>query len=245
MSKIRVYILALAIFSLSQSLWALCQRPQPRLLRAEYAQSDAVVIAHLVRSQHIYPKNDDDYHLHTFEVEKILRGSIDPRFVLRDENNSGRVAFTIRRRQTYLLFVDRQTHKGSDFWVADGCGHSGAVSQRRNTLREIERVTSLHTACITGQVDDDGTGSKVNVTATSKKDSKRFRTRISAMGSFSLDVPPGEYSVTARDSFRTFATDFLSYEDAEQVKLDEGGCAQIWFVPRNSLEALKPGERKR
>src|SRR5580765_2846461 len=104
-----------------------CNRPQPRLVRAEYSQSDAVVIAHLVKSQHIDPKDDQDYHLYTFQVEKVLRGSIPSQIVLWDENSSGRLTFYVVRGRKYLLFVDRWAKKG--WWTADGCGNSGEVSK--------------------------------------------------------------------------------------------------------------------
>ena len=67
-------LLTLSLLAVPKAVFGFCDIPQPRLLRAEYSQSDAVVVAHLVKSQHINPKNVQDYHLYTFEVDQIFRG---------------------------------------------------------------------------------------------------------------------------------------------------------------------------
>jgi hypothetical protein len=205
------------------------------LVRAEYSQSEAVVIAHLVRSRHITPKDDQDYRLYTFQAEKILRGSIPSQFVLWDENSSGRLSFDVLRGRKYLLFVDHWAERG--WWTADGCGNSGEVSKVAKALREIQRTTALRDALITGTVEAGIPVAHAKVLALRKNDGKQFETQTSDHGTFALTVPSGEYSVKVNARGKTFVTSWLSYENAESVKLESRGCAQIQFVPADSADA--------
>jgi Carboxypeptidase regulatory-like domain len=216
----------------------ICDRPQPRLVRAEYSQSNAVVIAHLVKSQHIDPKDDQDYHLYTFQVEETLRGSIPSQFVLWDENSSARLTFDVLRGRKYLLFVNRWAKK--NWWTADGCGNSGEVSKSSKALNEIHRLASVPDALITGNVETDRSVAHARVLASSKKDGKQFKTQTRDNGTFTLTVPPGEYSVKVTAGGKSFVTHWLSYENADSVKLERGGCAQIQFVPSDSGDTRSP-----
>jgi hypothetical protein len=225
--------MALPLLALPEAAFGVCNRPQPRLVRAEYSQSDAVVIAHLVKSQYIDPKDDQDYHLYSFQVEKILRGSIANQFVLWEENSSGRLTFDMVRGRKYLLFLDRWARKG--WWVADGCGNSGAVSKVEKALTEIQQIPSLQSAQITGDVEGPPAGAEVLVSR--KKDGKQFKTRTRNNGTFSLYVPPDEYSVKVTAAGKSFVTDWLSYEHSDSVKLERGACAQIQFVPSDAADA--------
>jgi hypothetical protein len=197
------------------------------LVRAEYSQSDAVVIAHLIKSQHIDPTYDQDYYLYTFQVEKTLRGSVPNQFVLWDENSSGRLAFDVLQGRKYLLFVKRWAEEG--WWTADGCGNSGEVSKTAKTLKEIQRIASLRDALITGQVGLSTPVAHAKVVAFRKNDGKQFETQTRDDGGFKLNVPAGEYSVKVAVGGKSFVADSLSYENAESVKLEIGGCAQIQF----------------
>jgi len=217
----------LLLFAASEAALGVCNLPQPRLVRAEYSQSDAVVVAHLVKSQHIDPKDDQDYHLYTFQVEKMLRGSIPNQFVLWDENSSGRLTFDVLQGRKYLLFVEHWAEKG--WWTADGCGNSGEISKAAKTLKEIQRIPSLHDALITGQVGLSAPVAHAKVVAIRKGDGKQFETQTRDDGVFNLNVPAGEYSVKVSFGGKRFASDFLSYENAESVKLESGGCVQIQF----------------
>lgn len=227
-------LMILPILAAPRAAAGLCGRPQPRLVRAEYSQSDAVVIAHLVKSEHIDPKDDEDqdYHLYTFQVDKLFRGSIPSQFVLWDENSSGRLTFDVLRGRKYLLFVRHWAQKG--WWVADGCGNSGEVSTTAKSLREIERIPSLRDALITGEVEAATPVAHANVVALRKNDGKQFKTQTRDNGTFTLNVPPGEYSVKVIAGGKNFVPDWLSYERADPVKLQSGGCAQIQFVPSDA-----------
>lgn len=230
-----LWLLTLPLLGVPEAAVGFCRTPQPRLLRAEYSQSNAVVIAHLVKSEHIYPKDEQDYRLYTFQVEKRLRGSVPSRFVLWDENSSGSLTFDVLRGRRYLLFVDRWAEKG--WWTADGCGNSGEVSKVAKALREIQRATALRDALITGAVEAATPVALAKVLALRKNDSKQFETQTRDDGTFALTVPSGEYSVKVTSRGKNFVTHWLSYENAESVKLESAGCAQIQFVPSDSADA--------
>jgi hypothetical protein len=229
----------LAIFAAGETLFAFCCEPRPRLVRAEYSQSDAVVIAHLVKSRHIKPKDDQDYYHYTFEVDTTLRGAIPRSFDLRNYNDSSRLAFDILPDCKYLLFLESQLDE--NLWKADSCGRSGEVSKRTKTLQEIERVRSLQSALITGVVYLPEEKSVATMVAIRKKDGKRYESRVSGCA-FSIEVPPGEYSVSVNMAARSFVMHWLSYEDPDFVKLEKGGCAQIAFVPSDSDHAVRPAK---
>jgi len=235
MKWILLWLLTLPLLGVPEAAVGYCRSPQPRLVRAEYSQSEAVVIAHLVKSQHINPKDDQDYRLYTFQVEKILRGSIPSRFVLWDENSSGSLTFNVLRGRKYLLFVDRWAEK--DWWTADGCGNSGEVSKVVKALREIQRATALRDSLITGAVEAATPVAHANVLARRKNDGKQVETQTRDDGTFALTVPSGEYSVKVTARGKNFGTSLLSYENAESVKLESGGCVQIQFVPSDSADA--------
>jgi hypothetical protein len=235
MNHILLWLLPLFLLEFPEVAVGVCRSPQPRLVRAEYSQSDAVVIAHLVKSQHFNPKDTQDYRLYTFQVEKILRGSVPSQFVLWEENSSGRLSFDVLRGRKYLLFVDRWAQKG--WWTADGCGNSGEVSKSAKALREIQRATVLRDALITGAVEAATPVAHAKVLALRKNDGRQFETQTRDDGTFALTVPPGEYSVTVTARGTNFVADPLSYEDGESVKLESGGSAQIRFVPFDSADA--------
>jgi len=228
-------LICLLLLAASETALAVCDQPQPRLVRAEYSQSDAVVIAHLVRSRHIVPKDDEDYYLYTFQVERALRGSIPNQFVLWDENSSGRLTFDVLQGRKYLLFVTHwaegplRTADETGWWTADGCGNSGEVSKAARTLNEIQRIPSLHDALITGQVGLSAPVAHAKIVALRKSDGKRFQTQTRDDGVFNLNVPAGEYSVKAAAGGRSLVAYDLSYENAGSVKLEDGACAQIQF----------------
>ena len=233
------FLTLLLLVILTTAVSGVCGRPQPRLLRAEYSQSDAVVIATLLRSEHVEPKEEQDYHLYTFRVDKKVRGAIPVQFVLFDENSTGRLTFDLRRGHQFLLFVNRwqPREKGKDWWTADGCGHSGDVLKSRESLDDIEGLSSLTRGLIAGEVVSgvDAVGN-VRVVATSKTNGKHFEAKTRTDGGFSLTVPPGEYSVAIEAKAKTYVAGDLSYEDPKSVKLEKGGCAQIEFVESDSAK---------
>ena len=53
-----------------------------------------------------------DYHLYTMQTERVLRGKINPRFRIYEENSSGRAAFQWKEGETYLLFLSYIKREG-------------------------------------------------------------------------------------------------------------------------------------
>lgn len=236
------WLMTLDLLGISKAAVAFCDMPQPRLVRAEYSQSDAVVTARLVKSQHVSPNDDQDYHLYTFKVEKLLHGSIPEEFVLWDENSSGRLTFDLLQGHKYLLFVNHWAQKG--WWTADGCGNSGEVSKVAKALSEIQRMSALRDALITGQVELAAPSAHAKVVAVRESDGKQFETQTRNDGRFALTVPSGKYAVKVTAGEKEFVTSWLSYEHAESVNLERGGCAQIQFVPAGSTDARSAPNRQ-
>jgi hypothetical protein len=234
------FIAVLVLFVSGETLFALCREPRPRSVRAEYSQSGAVVIAHLVKSRHIKLRDDQDYHSYTFEVDTTLRGAIPNSFDLRNYNDSSRLAFDILPDRKYLLFLESRPE--GNWWKADSCGHSGEFSKRTEMLQEIERVRSLQSALITGVVYLPEENSTATVVAIGKKNGTRYESPVNG-SAFSMEVPPGEYSVSVNMAAKSFVRHWFSYEDPDSVKLEKGGCAQIVFVPSGSDHAVRPAKK--
>lgn len=97
---------------------------------------------------------------------------------------------------------------------------------------------------ITGAVEAAMPVAHANVLALKKNDGKQFKTQTRLDGTFTLNVPAGEYSVKVTGGGKNFVTHWLSYENADWVKLERGGCAQIQFVPSDSADAMSanPGQ---
>lgn len=95
-------------------------------------------------------------------------------------------------------------------------------------------------ARITGEVSSQPNVPLANamVVATSKVDGRHFETKTRGKGDFELYVPAGEYSVKGAAAGKSFVTHWLSYEDAELLRLEDGACAQIKLVPSDSTETL-------
>src|SRR6185369_1268405 len=103
---------------------------------------------------------------------------------------------------------------------------SGEVSKRKNTLQQIEHLSGLRGGLITGEVTSGQEAiANARIIATNKIDGKHFETKSGAQGAFSLNVPPGEYSVQVESSGNAFDADDFSYEDPKSIKLEHGGCA--------------------
>jgi len=70
--------LAAILSILAPDAWALCQVPQPRLVCAEYANSQAVVIAKLLSIRELVRDGETDGYFYTLTVRSRLRGHIGP-----------------------------------------------------------------------------------------------------------------------------------------------------------------------
>ena len=231
--------LALLLCLLSSSAHAVCLEPQPRLVCAEYFSAQTVVVARLVRSRYVDPKNTIDYHLYSLRTERVLRGRIGPEFPIYEENSSGRASFDWKKGETYLLFL---TYRKQDHgWELDGCGNSGPVAKSAAALKEIDKITAATNEAggtISGEV-----GLESGVTVVAKGAVGSFRTTSDELGQFRIHVPSGVYSVKAIQRGARFAANDLSYELPRNVHIENGGCAQIRFDRTKPSDPKEPSER--
>jgi hypothetical protein len=223
--RLAVIICSTAVLSIN--LAAVCNQPQPRLVCAEFFDSQVVVEATLVRSNYIAPANDMDGHIYDMQTEKMLRGKISPLFQIWEENSSGRATFGWKPGRSYLLFLHS---KMGDGWVLDGCGNSGSLSHATAALKEIDAIRGARGGMIQVAVGGDFTTYSIEgavVRASSSQGS--YSSTTNKRGVAEIHVPSGEYRVvvSSKEEVRPFD---LSYADPQKIVIEDGGCAQIQFV---------------
>jgi hypothetical protein len=231
--------LALLLCVIVSSAGAVCMSPQPRLVCAEYFKEQAVVIARLVRTRYVDPKNDVDYRLYTMKTERVLHGQIDGNFRIYEENSSGRAGFEWKEGETYLLFLSYiKRDKG---WELDGCGNSGPLRKSAKALKEIDKINAAGNGdggIIAGVVWFDP-----GITVIARGAAGIFRAKSNQEGRFSIHVPPGIYSVRALEPKARFVADDFSYELPRRVRIVDGSCAQVCFNRVDPDEPKHPSER--
>jgi len=210
---------------------ALCNMPQPRLVCAEYFHSKAVVIARLAGITTV--KDDYDAVTGTYysmTVEQTLRGEVPRLFRIYVANDSGRTKFDWKTGGSYLLFLLRQTANGA--WVIDGCGNSGPTDSKQSALDQVDMIDhNSNRARIQGAVGGKSfifplSGVQVEATGPGGV----ITAETNAVGKFEMRVTPGKYQVRALSAEKTFVAADISYENPEDVVLENGGCAQVQFV---------------
>src|SRR5882672_5753530 len=117
---------------------ASCPAPGPRLLCAEYFQSDAVVTAKVLKIRRFNVFDGDDYLLYTMQAERVLRGKIPAIFKVLDSPYASAGALSPEKGERYLLFLSYR--KDRKAWVLDGCGKSGLVEKSAETLKGIDQL---------------------------------------------------------------------------------------------------------
>jgi len=223
---VKAAALALLLCLLISSAGAVCDVPRPRLVCAEYFKEQAVVIARLVRTRYVNPRNAMDYHIYTMQTERVLRGQISHGFRIYEENSSGRAGFDWKKGENYLLFLSYS--KSDKGWELDGCGNSLPVRKAAVVLKEIDRIKAAGNTDggeISGEVMFDP-----GVTVIARGSAGTFRARSGREGRYRIHVPAGVYSVRAVQPGARFVADVFSYERPSRVRLANGGCAQIQFV---------------
>ena len=196
-------------------VYAVCGEPHPRLVCAEYFQSQAVVEAKLARSTYIASPNDMDGHIYEMKTEKILRGNPGKSFDTWEENSSGRATFDWTPGRSYLLFLSSQQARG---WVLDGCGNSGPLTHAADALKEIREIPSRSGGLIQVIIGGDSFTYSVRdarVQAISPKGS--YSATTNDHGVAQIRVPSGQYSVTV-PGHQVQAFDF-TYEYPEKVTI--------------------------
>ena len=206
---------------LAASARAICLHPAPRLLCAEYSQSDAVVTARLLRTRQVTLSNDDDVLLLTMQTEKVLRGKMRSVFTVVDSPYTGR-ALVPKKGQRYLLFLSYS--KNYKAWALDSCGNSGPLEESAEVLKGIDQMKEQTGGTIQGVVWPDP-GATILVHGSQHT----FKTTTDDKGEFKVQVPAGAYSVSVNHDGKRFEPDPLSYEDPKRLRIYDGGCAQVQF----------------
>jgi hypothetical protein len=226
----------LLVFSMARAI-AGCNNPRPRLICAEYFQSKAVVIASL---NGVTPVKDDFGDLtgtyYSMTVERTLRGQVNKTFRVYQANDTGDPKLNWKAGGSFVLFLREQAGNGS--WKIDACGNSGPADSKQSALDQIDMLDpKSNRARIQGavggvsfvfplegvQIEARGAGGLVTA-------------ETGPGGRFDIRVTPGKYQVQALSGGKTFVADRSTYENPDNLLLENGGCAQVQFVeasPRN------------
>jgi hypothetical protein len=225
--------LAIVVLLFASPAMGLCDVPQPRLVCAEYFASKVVVEASLVKVKSIHDKDDPEgiaayeYSLH---ASQVIRGHIDPAFVVYEGNDSGRATFDWKVGRGYLLFL---FYSDSDkAWELDGCGNSGAVSGAKVILQQIAAIKASHEGgVIHGVISQQALSAPVSdVRVEARGANGHYTATTNSKGEFEIKVPAGRYAVRATKAGFSFATADFSYENPSKVQIESGGCAQVQLV---------------
>lgn len=210
---------------------AYCQVPRPRLVCAEYFQSKAVVVAKLTG---VTPKKDDYDDLvgtyYSMTVDQLIRGNVARMFRVYVANDSGRTTFDWKTGGSYVLFLREQTSNGS--WVIDGCGNSGPSDSKQSALDQIDLIDSTSKrAKIQGAVGGMSFAFPLTgVQIEARGPGGVITAETDAIGKFEMRVAPGKYQVRALSPGKTFVAADITYENPDNLVLENGGCAQVQFV---------------
>jgi hypothetical protein len=216
---------------MSSQLSAVCLQPLPRLVCAEYFRSKAVVVANLAgltKVKDSYGEVTGTYYSMT--VERSLRGDIPRLFRIYQANDSGRADFIWEIGESYLLFLLEQTP--NEGWVIDGCGNSGPTELRSKAIQAIEATGPTSTgAKIQGAVGGRSSSFPLAGVQVEVRGPEGMKTAQTGRdGTFEMQVTPGKYQVRALSAGKTFVAADLSYDDPENLALQNGACAQVQFV---------------
>ncbi len=210
---------------------AVCNLPQPRLVCAEYFHSKAVVIAKLAGITPLKDSYGDILGTHySMTVEQSFRGQAPRLFRVYEGNDSGRATFDWKTGASYLLFLREENLSGA--WLIDGCGNSGPTASKQSALDQVDMLDSTsNRGMIQGAVGGTSYLSPIEgVQVEATGPGGVITAETDAVGRFEMRVTPGKYQVRALTPGRTFTGADISYENPENVVVENGGCAQAQFV---------------
>lgn len=211
---------------LTPQAWCFCQT-LPRLICAEYANSKLVVIAVLTDTQYERRQDQDDAYIFTLKTIKTLRGRVGPAFRITEYNDTGRASFDWKRGQSYLLFLKP---KGDGTWWLEGCGNSAPLNEANFVLKVIESLKSRKGGFINGNVIGLHSWiSNAGVTIQIHGDTREFVATTDRDGNFKIHVPAGRYVIEAVQKGSSFQTSPYADEDPRDIRIEDGGCAQVIF----------------
>jgi hypothetical protein len=197
----------------------------PRLICAEYSNSELVVIVKVLGIRHVTPKHQQDGHIYTLETGRILRGEAGDTFDIYEENSSGRAPFVWKKGGEYLLFLSSdETGK----WLY-GCGNSAPLKRAGFALRTIESMKTRRGGLIHGLVRVPEGASKAGIIVQLHGVNGDYKAATDRNGQFKIHVPSGRYEARPIRNGWFFTKSMFSYEDPNNLVIEDGGCAQIEF----------------
>ena len=233
----RAYTALFWLAFLVEQAHAYCQMPRPRLVCAEYFHSKAVVIAKLAGVTPVKNAYDDVIGTYySMTVEQPFRGQVARLFRIYESVESGRAKFDWKTGDSYLLFLREESPNGT--WAIDVCGNSGPSELTETALQQIEAIdpTSNH-AMIQGLVWDTASpGPVAGVQIEARGPGGINTAETKANGRFEMRVAPGKYQLRATSPGKTFVAAELTYENPDDLVLENGGCAQVQFVESNQKQ---------
>lgn len=152
MKKYLIGTFSLLILFATQSCLAVCLDDKgisgyTKPLTLELKTNVAVIIGETIGSKNLMEDfSDPDGITATvwkIQVQKVIRGEIEPTFEIYNQNDSGRFPFELNR--TYLLFITLANssgftiNKNFKYW-ADPCGSSGEEQERKSILNQLNNI---------------------------------------------------------------------------------------------------------
>jgi len=198
---------------------AKCPDPRPRLLCAEYFQSDVVVTATLLKTK-LISTEDDDTLFFTMRTKQVLRGKIGPIFKVIDCLCSGAAGVPREEGHQYLLFLSYR--KDSRAWVLDGCGNSEDLEDADETLKRIHELRAGGDGgTIRGNVWGNEEATAVmaaGFTVVAKGRRGLFKTVTDNEGNFEVHVPAGVYRVTGHRRKPAIRAGYLELRRSQKIQ---------------------------
>jgi|SRR5579871_1089882 len=220
---------AIAFTLFAADAWSVCRVPQPRLVCAEYAHSQAVVIARLTSIREVKRDRDMEGNFYTLATRSSLRGKIGRTFQLWEENSSGRAGFTWTKGMDYLLFISHSERDQA--WVMDACGNSGRLDKAALVFTAIKSFNvSAPDALVEGMVSTDSWTTGIpDALVTANGNGRSFVAKTDQNGRFTLRIPAGRFKLSAARSGWSLEPAPFTYEDPNDLRLETGACAQVQF----------------
>jgi hypothetical protein len=228
MRKILSAFLVLGLFQ--PSAFGFCKNLS-RLVCAEYSNSKLVVTAKLIRTKHVMPRDvrESDGFIYTLETTSVLKGRIGHTFQVYEENSSGRASFGWVKSETYLLFLDSND---DGTWSLYGCGNSTRLKEAKYALRAIEFMKTRKGGLVYGVVEDRYSNPSLEDVSVEIRGGKRtYKTGVNKYGEFKIHVPAGHYVVrVVKEGWKFEMDPVMTFEDPNDVKIENGGGAQVAFL---------------
>ena|SRR5271166_418904 len=197
MKKLAVLLAICTICSARMSS-ALCGEPQPRLVCAEYYASQVVLEATLLKIDVLHDKDDPEGisgYFYSLKTNRVFRGNIPQLFRIYEGNDSGRASFDWKVGTKYVLFLFSSPNDKA--WSLEGCGNSSPAAKADSVFLDLDRIRrSMRGGSISGMVSAQTLSNPLpHVHLLARGPTGIFEAITDQSGRFSIDVPPGEYTL--------------------------------------------------